>query len=251
MTSDQSWYLEYKKNHHATIRLFCFHHSGGSASGYYPWIDHLSPHIEMITIQLPGRENRFGEPLNNNLKDIVAELSKRFVDYKDKPFILFGHSLGALMSFEFAKSIKQLYSIFPSHMIISATKAPHLPFRMKHLSQLDNQALKEHLKIYNGIDERILEDDELLDLFLPIIKSDFSICESYHFLESKPFPCDILALSGDQDETVTPEEILAWKKYTEGKFEHLSFPGKHFFIKDHQKKILEIINQIGDRYTHI
>lgn len=249
MADNRSWYLEYKKNPSATIRLFCFHHSGGGASAYYPWVEHLSPKIEMIAIQLPGRENRFTEPLNNNLEDIVAQLSEGFAIYNDKPFFVFGHSLGALISFEFVKSIHKLYSLYPHHMIVSATKAPHLPFRMKHFSKLDNKALKEELRVYNGIDERILNNDELLDLFLPIIKSDFSISENYNFLESKPIPCDILALSGDEDQTVTPEEILAWAKYTERKFQHISFPGKHFFIKDHQKKILEIINQIGDRYT--
>jgi medium-chain acyl-[acyl-carrier-protein] hydrolase len=249
MVDNRSWYLEYKKNPDATIRLFCFHHSGGGASAYYPWIDYLSPKIELITIQPPGRENRFTEPLNNNIKDIVAKLSEGFDIYKNKPFFVFGHSLGALISFEFIKSIHQLYSLYPRHMIISATKAPHLPFRMKHLSQLDDKSLKEELKIYNGIDERILNNDELLDLILPIVKSDFSIYENYNFLDSKPIPCDILALLGDQDQTVTQEEILAWSAYTAGKFEHISFPGKHFFLKDHQKELLEIINMIGDRHT--
>src|SRR3990167_5003550 len=233
MVKNQNWFLEYKKNPNSKIRLFCFHHSGGGASAYYPWIDHLSPYIEMIAIQLPGRENRFTEPLNNSLTDITAKLTEGFKVYTDKPFIVFCHSLGALVSFEFMKSVHQLYSLYPRHMIVSATKAPHLPFRMKHLSKLDDKTLKEELRIYNGIDERILNNEELLELFLPIIKSDFSISENYNFLESEPLPCDILALSGEQDQTVNQEEILGWAKYTTGKFEHLSFPGKHFFIKDH------------------
>lgn len=249
MINTQGWYLEYKKNPSASVRLFCFHHSGGGASSYYPWIDYLSPNIEMIAIQLPGRENRFTEPLNNRVGDIVSQLSTRFAVYTDKPFFVFGHSLGALISFEFTKSIHQLYSIYPFHMIISATKAPHLPFRMRNLSRLNDKDLKEQLKIYNGIDERILNDDELLDLFLPIVRSDFSIYENYSYYESKPLPCDILAFSGINDKTVTPEEILAWDKYTEGKFEYLSFPGGHFFLRDKQKRILEIINQVGDRHV--
>src|SRR3990167_1065324 len=186
MVKNQNWFLEYKKNPNARIRLFCFHHSGGGASAYYPWMAQLSPHIEMLAIQLPGRETRFAEPLNNNLKEIVAELSKSFTLYTDKPFFVFGHSLGALISFEFVKSIQQLYSVFPRHLIISGTKAPHLPFRMKHLNRLDDKTLKEELKVYNGIDEYILNNDEFLDLFLPIIRSDFSIYENYNFLASKP-----------------------------------------------------------------
>jgi medium-chain acyl-[acyl-carrier-protein] hydrolase len=251
MMNDQSWYLEYKKNPHAAIRLFCFHHSGGGASAFYPWVEHLSSSIEMIAIQLPGRENRFTEPLNNNLQDIITKLSEAFHTYKDKPFFVLGHSLGALLSFELIQSIYQLHSVYPCHMIVSAAKAPHLPFRMKHLSHLDNKTLKEELKAYNGIDEIIINNDELLDLFLPIIRSDFSISERYFYKNSVIFPCDILALSGIHDKTVNKEEILAWSAYTAGDFKHLSFPGEHFFIKEHQKNILELINQIAGRYTGV
>ncbi|OJW52757.1 MAG: hypothetical protein BGO67_04720 [Alphaproteobacteria bacterium 41-28] len=247
--TQNNWYLEYKKNPNASIRLFCFHHSGGGATAYNPWIEQLSSNIELIAIQLPGRENRFTEPLTSNLSHIVNKLSEGFQIYKHKPFFVFGHSLGALISFEFIKAIYQLYALYPCHMIVSSTKAPHLPFRMRHLSHLEDKVLKEELKIYNGIDERILNNDELLDLFLPIIRSDFSIYEHYCYSNSKPLPCDILALSGNQDSTVTQEEILAWSTYTTGKFEHMSFSGEHFFIKDHQKRILEIINQIGDNFT--
>ena len=249
MANEQSWYLEYKKNPHATLRLFCFHHSGGGASAYFPWVEQLSSNIELIAVQLPGREDRFTEPLSNNLNHIINKLSEGFCFYKDKPFFVFGHSLGALISYEFIKSIHQRYSLYPRHMIVSAAKAPHLPYRMNHLSKLDDTTLKKELSAYNGIDDLILGNDELLNLFLPIIRNDFSISENYRCVSSSVFPCDILALSGTHDQTVSEEETLAWSAYTTGKFKHLSFPGAHFFIKDHQKKILEIVNQIGDRYT--
>lgn len=242
------WYVEYRKNSQATIRLFCFHHSGGGASTYYPWLEHLIPHIEMIAIQLPGRENRFTEPLTNNLKDIINNLGLGFEYYKNKPFLVFGHSLGGLIAFEFVKSIRELYSLYPCHIIISATKAPHLPFRMNLLSPLDDQALKEELKTYNGIEGAILNNEEFLSLLLPIIKNDFSISERYCSADVMPLPCDILLLSGTQDRTVNEEEIQAWAAHTTGKFEHISFSGGHFFIKDHQKDIIKLINKIGDKY---
>lgn len=248
MTNHRDWYLEYKKNPQADVRLFCFHHSGGAASFYFPWVESLSSNIELLAIQLPGRENRFSEPLMNDLKDILNSLTEAFHVYKDKPFFTFGHSLGALIAFEFALSIRNHYAVSPCHMIISSTKAPHLPFRMKPLSNLDHNTLKKELEIYNGIDERIRQNDELLNLFLPIIKSDFSIYESHHYAKSEPFSCDILAISGGDDKTVTTEEILAWSDYTMGKFKHLSFPGGHFYLKEHQKQIIEIINQIGNQY---
>ncbi|MBS0271692.1 MAG: thioesterase [Proteobacteria bacterium] len=251
MANDQNWYLEYKKNSNAALRLFCFHHSGGGASTYHPWIEYLSPHIEMIAIQLPGRENRFTEPLNSDLNYIITQLSKNFDHYKNKPFIVFGHSLGGLLSYEFIKAIYQAYSLYPCHIVVSAAKAPHMPYRRKILSQLDDKLLKEELKAYNGIDESIQNEPELLDLFLPIIRSDFSIIENYSFRGSASFPCDILAFSGIEDHAVNEEEILGWSVYTTGKFKHMPFSGRHFFIKDHQKEIIKIINQIAERYSKL
>ena len=157
--NNHPWFLESKAKPQAIIRLFCFHHSGGGASAYHPWIEKLSPNIEMIPIQLPGRENRFTEPLMNNLQEIIAQLTGGFSFYNNKPFFVFGHSLGALIAFEFVKSVHLYYGVYPCHMIVSATKAPHLPFRMKHLSQLDDKTLVEELKVYNGIDERILHNN--------------------------------------------------------------------------------------------
>ncbi|OJW54535.1 MAG: hypothetical protein BGO67_10090 [Alphaproteobacteria bacterium 41-28] len=246
---DHPWYLEYKKNPHAAMRLFCFHHSGGGTSAYFPWLEYLSPHIEMIAIQMPGRENRFSEPLTNNLTDIVNTLKEGFELYKDKPFFTFGHSLGGVISFEFIKSVMKFYSLTPLHMMISATKAPHFPFRMKQLSQLGDKPLKEELRAYNGIDERILESDELLELFLPIIKSDFSITESYRSTDSTVLPCDILVFSGNEDPTVNMEEIQGWSSYTTGKFKHISFSGGHFFVKEHQKSIVSHINRLAEQYV--
>lgn len=249
MTLNQNWYIKYKDNPHAKIRLFCFHHSGGGASAYFPWVEHLSSNIELIAIQLPGRENRYTEPLTNNLNHIVSKLKNEFCDYKEKPFFIFGHSLGALIGYEFIKSVHQQYSIYPRMMIASAAKAPHLPYRMKRLSQLKEIELKKELRSYNGLDELILKNDELFELFVPIIKNDFSIGENYVFSNLNPFPFDILTLSGIQDLTVTEEETLAWSLYTSKKFQHLAFLGQHFFIKEHQKRILEIINQFGDSFV--
>lgn len=247
--SNKSWYLEYDKKPYARIRLFCFHHSGGAASMYYPWVKCLSPNIELIAIQLPGRESRFTEPLTNNLTEIIEILTDGFNSYQHKPFFIFGHSLGGLLAYEFTKSLNRHYSLLPKQLIVSATKAPHLPFRMNYLSKLDGEALKEELKVYSGIDEDILNNDELLQILLPIIKSDFSISETYYYKSSSSLSFDILVLSGKDDKTVSENEVQAWSEHTSGKFKHLAFPGGHFFIKEHQEEILRLINQIGNCYS--
>lgn len=248
MRETNKWFLKFKSNPGSKIRLFCFHHSGGGASTYYRWLDHLSTEIELIAIQLPGRENRFSEPLATNIEDIIVNLSEGFSLYKDKPYIIFGHSLGALIGFEFVKAIIHLYSMLPSQIIVSAARAPHLTYRRKSLSQLDNESLTQELKGYNGIDMNILNNNDLLSIFLPIIRKDFSLLEGYQYVRSEPFSCNMLALAGSHDKTVQTEEIRAWSEHTTGKFEYLSFAGEHFFLKDYRKGVLEVINKIGEQH---
>lgn len=249
LMQETKWFLTFKKNLQATTRLFAFHHSGGGASAYFPWVKDLSPSIELVAIQLPGREGRFHEPLINRVEDITYNLSKGFSQYTDKPFFIFGHSLGALLGFEFAKSIQETYLIRPHHIILSATKAPHLPLCRNSLSQLDAPTLKAELSLYGGIANEIINDEELFNLFSPMLRSDFSIYENYHYSETHPLLCNMLALSGSADNSVQEEEILAWSQHTKGQFKHISFPGDHFFLKRHQNKILEIINHIGENHT--
>lgn len=245
---ENKWLITFKKNPQAKTRLFAFHHSGGGASTYFPWIKDLSPAVELIAIQLPGREGRFHEPLSNRIEDIVRNVSNEFAFYTDKPFFIFGHSLGALLSFEFAKFIRKTRSISPYYIIVSANKAPHIPLRRKSFSQLDIPSLKAELALYGGINKEILDNEEFFNIFYPILMNDFSIFENYSYKNSQPFLCDMLALSGTQDQSVQKKEILAWARHIKGHFKHISFPGDHFFLKSNQIKILKIINHIGENY---
>lgn len=249
MKSYNIWYKTFKSNQKAQIRLFCFHHSGGAASSYYRWVEHISPNIELIAIQLPGREDRFSEPLINRFEDIIFHLLEGFHIYTEKPFFVFGHSLGALVGFEFVSAIRKRYSILPHYLIVSAARAPHLTYKRTSLSHLDDASLTEKLKVYNGIEDNIINNNDLLSLFLPIIRSDFQLIENYRYNSFKPFLCDILSLAGSDDHTVNCEDIRAWSAYTMGKFHYLSFSGEHFFLKNHQSTILQIINHIGNSYS--
>lgn len=247
MTSNP-WFINYKNNPSKKISLFCFHHSGGGASTFFPWIEHLSPFIELIAIQLPGRETRFNEKLTNNLDKILESLSEGFNPFKETPFFLFGHSLGGLLAYEFAKKIYENYSVYPKHLIVSAAKAPHIP-RKRDLHTLDDRALTEKLKIFAGVDDKILDNEEFLKLFLPIIRSDFSISDNYKSSPIIPLQCDITHLSGKEDKTLNEQDILEWGKYTKVNFKSLTFQGGHFFIKNNQDAIIQYINDLASLYN--
>ena len=126
-------------------------------------------------------------------------------------------------------------------MFVSAAKAPLLPFRMKKLSHLSDNELIKELSIYGEIDQNLKENTQILNMFLPIFRSDFSIGENYFYEKTPPHSFDITAFYGKNDSTVKEEEINAWQKHTTGHFRGISFEGGHFFIKDKQAEILKEI----------
>lgn len=242
---NNDWFIKFNSNFNSTIRLFCFSYAGGGASTFYTWQKHLEKNIELIAIQYPGRESRFSEPLVSDLTIITRELAKGFMSYLDKPYLIFGHSLGALIGFEFIRLIRQLQFTQPKHFIVSGAKAPQMPLRRKHLSQLEDAAFKEELVKYNGVPEHILNNDELINLFMPILRNDFKITEDYVYKNLAPLSCSITALSGLNDATVIKEEVLGWEKQTTKNFQHISYVGDHFFIRNHQIEIIEMIHKIA------
>lgn len=250
---ETKWFLSYLRNPNAHFRLFCFHHSGGAASFYHPLLQQLSPKIELVAVQLPGRENRFLEPVNKNLPDIITHLNNEFQLFNNKPFLVFGHSLGSILAFEFVMSIQKCYGILPKHLFVSSCRAPHLALSRAKISKLPREELINELKKYNGVDNLISQNDEVLDMFLPIIRNDFSIAEEYQFNGKVSFGCDITALCGQEDQTVQQDEITGWSCYTSRRFNILSLPGGHFYLKDpvNRVEIIRYINQVVDNPSNI
>jgi medium-chain acyl-[acyl-carrier-protein] hydrolase len=238
------WIEFYKPNNKSKVRLFCFHHGGGGASAFYKWADKLPETIELGAVQLPGRENRFDEPLLQNMEEVIHGLLKNFDSYLGKPYIFFGHSMGAKISFELARALRNLNLPLPSHLVVSGCGAPHLPSDRPPIHALPDHEFISQLLIYNGIPPEIINNKEdLINLYLPIIKADFKILENYEFKIEEALPCNIVAIHGREDSTVEEENILEWKYHTAYNFRYFSTSGDHFFIKSAQNEVLNIIIQ--------
>ena len=243
MTGSNNWFVTFKPKKDALIRLFCFHYGGGSASIFRQWSKDVIQEVELVAIQLPGREERYNEPLLNNISQVIDNLLLHFNKYTDKPFILFGHSIGALIAFEFARTLRQRKMLQPKHLIVSGTKAPQVPLKKQHIHKLPKKQFIEELKKYNGIPDYIIEDEELISIFIPIIKADFSISETYNYSNKKPLSCPITALGGSNDNTFDADDLIKWQEQTSNAFIHQFLPGDHFFINTSYTEIINIINQ--------
>jgi medium-chain acyl-[acyl-carrier-protein] hydrolase len=226
----------------ARLRLFCFPYAGGNASVFRAWPAAL-PEIEVWTVELPGRGDRFNEPAFSQLSPLLQSLRAALRLYLDLPFALFGHSMGALLSYELARHLRQAGEALPWHLFVSGWRAPQLPDRTPPIHQLPEAAFAAALRDYNGTPEAVLQNTELRELLFPTLRADFAIAETYLYTPGTPLPCPISAFGGLQDQTVSREELSAWQDQTEGRFTLRILPGNHFFLNKAQTLLLPAISQ--------
>lgn len=238
------WCNTYAYSLDATVDLYCFHHAGGAASFYYPWKDNFINKINLYSVQLPGRENRFAEPFMNNAQELATAIANN-IAIETRPFIFFGHSLGGLLAFEVSRYLRKLKQPEPLHLFISAHKAPQLPFKEKALlQQEDQQLINRIIDLYDGFPIEVLKHPELLELMLIRLRSDLSICINYQYIEEAPLNVPITLLHGLNDKSVTPEEIEAWQTQTRSAFKHQTFNDGHFYLEKEYPNITKLINRL-------
>lgn len=240
MTND--WIVRTAPNPEAKLRLFCFHYAGGGASIFYHWPRYLPPEVEVCSVLLPGREVRLKESPYTRLEPLVTTIAATLQSYLDRPFAFFGHSMGALVSFEVARHLRRHYHQLPSHLSISAHRAPQLCHPDPTTHTLSDEALLQRLITLEGTPKEAIEHLELMRLMLPTIRADFAVCETYAYLPERPLDCPISLFAGIQDPTVPVEDVQAWREQTTNTCRLRLIPGNHFFLHSAQTLLLEILS---------
>lgn len=236
------WITYYKENPQARLRLFCFPYAGGSAAMFRTWSKNLPASVEVCPIQIPGRENRLREPAFTQLELLVQALVPVLYPYLSIPFAFFGHSMGALISFELARQLRIQCGRSPVHLFVSGHRAPQIPDFAPPIHQLPDVAFIEQLRRLNGTPESVLQNPELMQLILPILRADFTLCEKYVYSSAKPLNCPISAFGGLQDCKVNCEDIATWREQTSSSFTLRMFPGNHFFLQNVRVPLLQAVS---------
>jgi medium-chain acyl-[acyl-carrier-protein] hydrolase len=237
--SSTKWILFPWPNPLAKLRLFCFHHAGGSAQVFHGWPGRLPPGVEMGAIQLPGRGQRLGESHIRRLAPLSRIIAQELLPYLDKPFVFYGHSLGALLCFETARSLRRENWRQPAHLFVSATEAPHRRSERETISGLPKNGLIKKLREFNGAPVETLQNDELFELMEPTIRADFELCETYGYHPEPPLECSMTIYGGMEDHEVKAERLAAWSEMTVGASEIRMFPGGHFYFNTSQAVFLQ------------
>jgi len=241
----RSWLPSLGKFSRGRLRLFCLPYAGGGASLFYPWSKQLPPEIEVCPVQLPGRETRISEQAFSEIDALLDPLVHILLPYLSRPYAFFGHSMGALISFELVRTLRSnALARPPLRLIVSGRRAPQLPDSNPPTYHLPEADFIAELRRLKGTPEAVLQDPELLHLLLPLLRADFALCETYSYTPESPLTCPISAIGGLQDNEVSPEHIAAWSKQTtNATFKLRFFAGDHFFLHKERVALLQALTQ--------
>ncbi|WP_170940462.1 thioesterase [Pseudoalteromonas sp. NBT06-2] len=237
------WFVIQKPKQNPKARLICFPYAAGNASTYQEWHNNISDDIEIISIQPPGRANRILEEPIDNMQELVGELLKYASDLTHIPYFLFGHSLGSRVGYEFTVQLQKLGYPMPMHFIASGSRAPHLASNKRHIHNLPLKEFVIELRKLSGTPEEILQNDELIELLLPLLRADFKIAENYR-TKKYLLTCPITVLGGIDDIGVPKDSLEAWGELTHLGVTVLNIEGGHFFVESERASVLDAINSI-------
>lgn len=244
MDTGSPWFVfcSEQRQRDAQFRLFCFHYAGSGASIFRPWTKWLPDQVELVGVQLPGRENRSDEPLLHSMDLVTTPLADAVPPLLDKPFAFFGHSTGALISFELARVLRQRSLPQPRLLIVSGQDAPRVkPAVVRH--NLSDPEFIEVLRGCNGTPDVVLRNPALLEFLLPRIRADGAVYETYRYEHQPPLDCRIVVFHGVEDKMVNSRELSGWQLETRHSFHRYGFPGGHFFVHEAERAVVEHINR--------
>ncbi|MGX2993211.1 thioesterase II family protein [Streptomyces sp. JNUCC 64] len=237
------WVRRFHPRPDAAVRLVCLPHAGGSAGSLFGLSRDLPGFAEALCVQYPGRQDRLGEPLVDDLSLLADRVHAALRPWTDRPLALFGHSMGASLAFEVARRLERDEGVVPAVLFVSARRAPSV-HRRETVHQLDDAGLLAEVMGLDGTDRSLLDHEELLRMVLPAIRADYRAVETYRCAPDASVRCPVLALTGDRDPRVTPEEAAAWERHTREEFALRVFDGGHFYLNPHHA---EVVRTVGAR----
>ncbi|MFF7446756.1 MULTISPECIES: alpha/beta fold hydrolase [unclassified Streptomyces] len=241
---DPRWVLRPEPRDGAAVRLLCVPYAGGGTTVFHGWAAGLPDWIDVWLLRLPGREVRLREKPRTDLLRLAREAADALAPGLDGPFAVFGHSLGALIGFEVARELRRRHGLEVSHLTVSARGTPEIPQaeRMSHLLS-DEEFLDALDRRFRAVPPQIRQDPEMRALYLPVLRGDIAMLETYRYRAERPLRCAITALSGTEDQEAREEDMRGWRHHGAGGFTQHAYRGGHFFLQEHRAALLGLLAQ--------
>lgn len=239
-----TWLRPLKPRPRATTRLICFAHAGGSVTAYRDWPDLLPGSVEPYGVQLPGRADRFGDPMPADIHEIAGSVLEELLPLLDRDVVLFGHSMGATVAYEVTRAL-EARGTGPVRLFVSGSAAPHEPRRRREISSYDDETFLAELTKLGGTELEILSHPTMREIVFPYIRADFRLVESYRHLPGPALRTPISVIVGDSDPVVTPLQAKEWQARTTSGFSLTILPGGHFYLQPQRAAVVaEILRRL-------
>ncbi|MEJ7175141.1 alpha/beta fold hydrolase [Staphylococcus caprae] len=240
------WFPYNTNKNYVDHRVFCFHHAGGNASTYFTWANKNYDKIEFCPVELPGHGSRINEEYEHDFDAIIKNISHEIASYDNVDNItLFGHSLGSLIAYEVTSLLEREYNVNVRNLIVAGREAPQCMNRHKDVHYFSDEYLVSELFEMGGTPISILNNNNLMDYFLPILRSDYMLHRNYTFKNSQ-VNCPIHVHYGTQDKYTKLSNLKKWGTITTNNVFLNGFEGNHFFPiymkEDYVNILVEIIN---------
>jgi len=204
----------------------------------------------MASFDLPGRGARMNAPLCYCMHDVVEDIYEQIKNFEiRRGYILFGHSMGAIVSFELAKRILRETGYPAKHIFFSGSNPPNVPSKHLEIYNAEDRIFIEEIRKMGGTNEDFFENKELMQIFLPIIRADYQILETYQPNECPlDIKCDLTVMYGTEDNTIDLQNIGCYSRLTSKSINVRTFTGNHFYINQHKNTVIEMINKAAEEY---
>ena len=230
--TDRLWFEHLSRTGTPTFRVFCLPYAGGSADIYRGWQRWFPEQVDICLVHLPGRGKRVSEEPFTQLTPLVRTIAAQIAGKIQVPYALYGHSMGALISFELGRELLGQEGRPPAHIFVSGCRAPQWPKKEPPTFNLPDDKFVCELKRLNGTPSEVLEHPEVRGLFLRILRADFELVDTYDYRCKDQLTCPITVYGGLKDEDVSEESCCAWQEQTSSTCKVQMFEGDHFFIRD-------------------
>ncbi len=235
---DNLWFAGYRPRPEAKVRVLCFPHAGSSAAAFAQWQTKLPVEIEVCPIEYPGRGSRRSERPFVRVLPLVSAITTDLLRATEKPYAMFGHSMGALIAFELLRLVERNRCSAPVGLFVAGCRGPSLPPRRRPIYALPDDEFISEIKALRGTPDEILRNPEMMQLVLPVLRADMELADTYAYRAAAPSLCRLFTYGGSSDTETLPEELGAWALETDDGCVTRMYPGDHFFLRTSESAVL-------------
>jgi surfactin synthase thioesterase subunit len=243
-----SWFLTPRPVSQPALQLFCFPYAGGNSTTFTGWEQSFPANVELVLVQPPGRHSRLFEYPYDTMHELIEVMHQHFLKALKSKFVLFGHSLGSYVAFELMQQLSISNGPVPEHFIASASRSPYPDFSKDSAYDLPYDEFVDYLRKLGGTPDGVLQNKELLELYLPTLRADFKIADTYSVSDDRLFDIPVSVLNGDKDDMITEESLQDWGRYFTSKPDRLTIAGGHFYLEEQKHEVLIYLKKIVRRY---